>query len=64
VEVQAVKSPGPDTHLGMRWLLQVAEMTTDNELLKERLADAKRDFQTATAGEAAASEAAAALQAR
>ena len=39
-------------------------MLTDIELLKERLSDAKRHFQTAAAGEAAAREAAAALQAR
>lgn len=37
---------------------------TDNELLKERLADAKRHFQTAAAGEAQAREAVAAMQAR
>lgn len=43
---------------------QVSEMVTDNELLKERLADAKRHFQAATAAEQQAREEAATLQAR
>ncbi len=44
--------------------LKVAEMVTDNELLKERLADAKRHLQATTTGETHLKEATAALQAR